>query len=1076
MPSTSRLPYAQSPRLPFATSNVAPAMASPITVNSHRNSTLVHRGFYDLLSLVPGTAGVGVGTRRGKANNRWPYDELVAGQRYEEISVGRPAPAPPPGGTYTPTTGAAIPHPTRAQEPTSPKGKRRISKDMVSRPMGFVHLVHASDADQAEALLSRWGPDGIGKLGDPNWAQPIKSQIRTKQQERAVAEVMHAMDATPSTSSAGAPVLRVVNGILTPRLANSNSRLGLGPPLETQHEYSGEGSTDAKLGHSSETSEVTIKGRSIVPAPPKQAQATVSPDLGQVEMIATPLVRREGVGIGHPLGPRSPGNPPQPRSPGRIAVTPRSPDRPAGPRSPNNIAGAPYSPTQPVPYSPIQATPYSPPPQTTPWAPATPPKDFAPATPPKHADIVYTPKREITPVSPKREFQPATLPLKRSTSKALPLPTGGVVGTSEDPLAMFANELMSGVNSGARPTPIPGMPASPPTIPGLPGSPGTPGTIRIHPEGMPLPAPSPGAWRGNVIKEDAEAVNSGTGSGGIGVPRGFTNSIIGGTREKWVSGVDTIPSSKPFRPSLTTLDRAVSAKIYFENVYFPLLRLPPSREQRRLAMEAEMEQLNIPQHTRTQIRAKWRANETAYLRERRRRVDQRSFIKLKTVGHGAFGVVSLVQEKDTGELYAMKQMRKVDMLRKGQEGHVRAERDVLKGAALVSSPTGADWIVRLFYSFQDQDHLYLILEFMGGGDLLNLLIEKDIFEEDFAKFYIAEMVLAIEQCHKQGFIHRDIKPDNFLFDPNGHIKLSDFGLATDLHWAHDTSYYEQQRRDLLHKHGIDLEDGETRGNKNTRRMDKSEAERAMGGERIFTWREKNRKKLAYSVCGTNSYMSPEVIRGQGYSFSCDWWSLGVIMFECLYGYPPFVSNSRHLTRQKILNWRTSLRFPPRPKVSREGVDLIARLLCEPEDRIGAQAGLPMAMNRRSGFLGGSLDGAADIKAHPWFKDIDFARIHEQEAPFKPELQRPDDTKHFDTDIAPEPLAPANGAPPDATRDPMLRHKVHGAHILETRKAYAFAGFTHKSPRKISYTTIDAILKPFEDANTQRFPAAHGGGR
>ncbi|KDN37966.1 hypothetical protein RSAG8_09817, partial [Rhizoctonia solani AG-8 WAC10335] len=304
--------------------------------------------------------------------------------------------------------------------------------------------------------------------------------------------------------------------------------------------------------------------------------------------------------------------------------------------------------------------------------------------------------------------------------------------------------------------------------------------------------------------------------------------------------LDDTANTKPFRPSLTTLDKAVSAKIYFENVYFPLFRLPPSREQRRLAMEAEMEQLNIPQHTRTQLRARWRANETAYLRERRRRVDQRSFTKLKTIGHGAFGVVSLVKERDTGELYAMKQMRKVDMLRKGQEGHVRAERDVLKGAALVSSPTGADWIV---------------LEFMGGGDLLNLLIEKDIFEEDFAKFYIAEMVLAIEECHKQGFIHRDIKPDNFLFDPNGHIKLSDFGLATDLHWAHDTSYYEQQRRDLLHKHGIDLEDGETRSHKNTRRMDKSEAERAMGGEGIFTWREKNRKKLAYSVCGTNSYSS-----------------------------------------------------------------------------------------------------------------------------------------------------------------------------------------------------------------------------
>jgi len=143
------------------------------------------------------------------------------------------------------------------------------------------------------------------------------------------------------------------------------------------------------------------------------------------------------------------------------------------------------------------------------------------------------------------------------------------------------------------------------------------------------------------------------------------------------------------------------------------------------------------------------------------------------------------------------------MLRKGQEGHVRAERDVLKSASLVHSPRGAEWIVRLYYSFQDRDHLYLVshqiyfpkvaveglistsfpniyqvLEYMGGGDLLNLLIERDVFEEDFTRFYIAEviyqlprvpymisdwffvkMILAIESCHRYGFIHRDIKPD-----------------------------------------------------------------------------------------------------------------------------------------------------------------------------------------------------------------------------------------------------------------------------------------------------------------------------
>lgn len=129
----------------------------------------------------------------------------------------------------------------------------------------------------------------------------------------------------------------------------------------------------------------------------------------------------------------------------------------------------------------------------------------------------------------------------------------------------------------------------------------------------------------------------------------------------------------------------------------------------------------------------------------------------------------------------MKQLRKADMLRKGQEGHVRAERDLLAAAS-----TSTRWTVRLAYSFQDVDHLYLVMTFMSGGDLLTLLIEKDTFPESMARFYIAEMVLAISETHRVlGAIHRDVKPDNFLFDSNGHIAISDFGLASDMHWSHD---------------------------------------------------------------------------------------------------------------------------------------------------------------------------------------------------------------------------------------------------------------------------------------------------
>ncbi|OCH95179.1 kinase-like protein [Obba rivulosa] len=802
-------PY--SPLIPPITSNFDD---HPTTL---RGGTLLHKGFYDLLSLIPSTPPASRFLWRAQDT------EPIAGPRYEDIGTN----AAPAGRNVSPTLSPAVAAPVKTLK------TRRISKDMVSKPTGFVHLVHASNADQAEALLTRWGPEGQGKLGDPKWASAIRNLIQQNNQARAVNEVVNAMKPSVSTLSRAehGPVLRVVNGI-------------------------------------SITSSSTIT-----------------------------TVARENV--------------------------------------------------------------------------------------------------SVTPTSP----------------------------------------VLS-------------------QTPGLPGqtSPGQPGNSTIR-------------WTAGLAAhaehehEDTAALDP----------------------EKDLPDIPAPMTRKQITPSLATLEKAVSARIYFENLYFPLLRQPPSREQRRLAMERDMANMQLSEAQKDYLRARWRQNETDYLRDRRRKVDVSAFVKLKTIGHGAFGVVSLVRERSTGQLFAMKQLRKTDMLRKGQEGHVRAERDILKSASLVNSPDAAQWIVRLFYSFQDRDNLYLVLEYMGGGDLLNLLIERDVFEEDFTRFYVAEMVLAIEQCHKHGFIHRDIKPDNFLFDPEGHIKLSDFGLATDLHWAHDTSYYEQQRLHLLHKHGIDLEDSYGNGTADgtrTKRLDRKDVEQLMGGGDgqggIFTWREKNSRKLAYSVCGTNSYMSPEVIRGHGYSYSCDWWSLGVIMFECLYGFPPFVSNSRHVTRQKILNWRQSLRFPSRPRVSHEGVNLMEQLLCEAEDRLGSQksssVSRPNSMilqARRSGFIqpngsSGSVDGAHLIKTHPWFKGIDWDNIHRYSAPYRPELRNPEDTRHFDDDIPAEPLAPANGAAADATRDPLLRDKVHGHEILEVRKALAFAGFTHKSPRVISYVRADKAFDPEPD--------------
>ena len=331
-----------------------------------------------------------------------------------------------------------------------------------------------------------------------------------------------------------------------------------------------------------------------------------------------------------------------------------------------------------------------------------------------------------------------------------------------------------------------------------------------------------------------------------------------------------------FKPSLETVERSVAAKVYLENHYYGILKRPRDRDQRRAALERELAMVNMTDSQRRAIRAAWLASETEHLRNLRQRVSANSFKKLKTIGHGAFGVVSLVRETESGEVFAMKQLRKADMLRKGQEGHIRAERDILSAA---SSSANSRWIVKLVYAFQDVDHLYLVTEFLGGGDLLNLLIERDIFPEDFTKFYVAEMILAIHETHRLGYIHRDVKPDNFIFGSDGHIKITDFGLATDLHWAHDGAYFEQQRRHMLHKHGIDIDHGTMRGSAHKRPrqgIDLGDLPILDGttaaDKHVLTWRDKQRRQLAYSVVGTNSYMSPEVIRGSGYDQSCDWWS------------------------------------------------------------------------------------------------------------------------------------------------------------------------------------------------------------
>ena len=249
----------------------------------------------------------------------------------------------------------------------------------------------------------------------------------------------------------------------------------------------------------------------------------------------------------------------------------------------------------------------------------------------------------------------------------------------------------------------------------------------------------------------------------------------------------------------------------------------------------------------------------------------RDYDPLKIIGRGAFGEVRVCRDKKTREVVAIKKMKKNEMIYKNQVAHVRAERDIL---ALAKNP----WIVELKCSFQDDKFLYLVMEFLQGGDLMTLLMEKDILSEEESRFYIAETILAVESVHKLNYIHRDLKPDNLLIGRDGHVKLSDFGLCkhVEIRPRNQDKVHENLRRDDLTTEGT-----------NPNNMNRN----------LYNKRQeyKRSRKLAYSTVGTPDYIAPEVFGQGGYNETVDWWSVGAILFEMLVGYPPFFSDEPSVT-------------------------------------------------------------------------------------------------------------------------------------------------------------------------------------
>lgn len=396
-----------------------------------------------------------------------------------------------------------------------------------------------------------------------------------------------------------------------------------------------------------------------------------------------------------------------------------------------------------------------------------------------------------------------------------------------------------------------------------------------------------------------------------------------------------------------TKERVTMTKVTLENFYSNLIAQHEEREMRQKKLEKVMEEEGLKDEEKRLRRSAHARKETEFLRLKRTRLGLEDFESLKVIGRGAFGEVRLVQKKDTGHVYAMKILRKADMLEKEQVGHIRAERDILVEADSL-------WVVKMFYSFQDKLNLYLIMEFLPGGDMMTLLMKKDTLTEEETQFYIAETVLAIDSIHQLGFIHRDIKPDNLLLDSKGHVKLSDFGLCTGLKKAHRTEFY----RNLNHSLPSDF----TFQNMNSKR-------------KAETWK-RNRRQLAFSTVGTPDYIAPEVFMQTGYNKLCDWWSLGVIMYEMLIGYPPFCSETPQETYKKVMNWKETLTFPPEVPVSEKAKGLILRFCCEWEHRIGAP-------------------GVEEIKNNLFFEGVDWEHIRERPAAISIEIKSIDDTSNFD---------------------------------------------------------------------------------
>ncbi|PKY03652.1 putative serine/threonine protein kinase (Nrc-2) [Aspergillus campestris IBT 28561] len=347
-----------------------------------------------------------------------------------------------------------------------------------------------------------------------------------------------------------------------------------------------------------------------------------------------------------------------------------------------------------------------------------------------------------------------------------------------------------------------------------------------------------------------------------------------------------------------------------------------------------------------------------------------SFDKIKLIGKGDVGKVYLVREKKSSRLYAMKVLSKKEMIKRNKIKRALAEQEIL-------ATSNHPFIVTLYHSFQSEDYLYLCMEYCSGGEFFRALQTRPgkCISEDAARFYAAEVTAALEYLHLMGFIYRDLKPENILLHQSGHIMLSDFDLSKQSGPG-----------------GAPVMIPARSGNSTTS-LPTIDTKSCIADFRTN------------SFVGTEEYIAPEVIKGCGHTSAVDWWTLGILIYEMLYGTTPFKGKNRNATFGNIL--RDEVPFPEHTgaqQISNLCKSLIRKLLIKDETRrLGARA------------------GASDVKTHPFFRQTQWALIRHMKPPMIPNQGGGTDTVNFrnvkesgSVDIGGSKTIKMKGVPMDST--------------------------------------------------------------